>query len=110
MTRPALLTIALTALVGCADPAHPTRPKAEVDAVGARAAASGYAVTDLGTLGGTSSSAHAINEKGEIVGSSSTKSDGGHAFFRTADGRMLDIGDFSAEDVNAAGQVVGFRV
>ncbi|MFN2563843.1 MAG: hypothetical protein ABR499_02370, partial [Gemmatimonadaceae bacterium] len=47
---------------------------------------------------------------GEIVGSSSTKSDGGHAFFRTADGRMLDIGDFSAEDVNAAGQVVGFRV
>jgi probable HAF family extracellular repeat protein len=108
VTRPTLFAIAVTALVGCADPVRPTRPDA--DALVARTVSGGYSVTDLGTLGGTSSSAIAINENGEIVGWSSTRSGPGHAFFRTADGSMIDIGAFSAQDVNAAGQVVGYRV
>ena len=42
-------------------------------------------MVDLGTLGGTSSVANAINDRGQVVGRSQTpESLGGHAFVWTA--------------------------
>lgn len=75
-------------------------------------AAGGYAITDLGTLGGTYSEANAISESGLIVGRSSLA--GGfpyHAVLWTG-GPPIDLGTLGgtvsdASGVNDAGQVVG---
>ena len=51
-----------------------------------------YAVTELGTLGGGSSQAYAINDGGEIAGTSALPGDGvSHVFF-WSDGVMEDVG------------------
>ncbi len=71
-----------------------------------------YTVTDLGTLGGTSSTACGMNSRGEVVGFSSIATGQSHAF-RWRDGEMTDLGTlpglfFSvAFDINKHGQVVG---
>ena len=86
------------------------------------AAASGtYTITDLGTLGGTSSVAYGINAAGQVVGGAYTAPQavegaelfGGlfHAFL-WQNGAMADLGTLggassSATAINAAGQVVG---
>ena len=62
-------------------------------------------ITDLGTLGGTSSEATAINERGQIVGWSETKTGDLHAFLwqrRT----MTDLGVGDVLAMNDRGQVV----
>lgn len=46
---------------------------------------------DLGTLGGTTSDAHSINNKGNIAGDSTTSSGEEHVFF-WKDGHMKDLG------------------
>jgi probable HAF family extracellular repeat protein len=73
---------------------------------------------DLGTLGGASSLASAINDRGQVVGTSLTPDGLEHAFLYE-DGRMIDLGtlgnpqiqhpidDSKAADINDAGQVVG---
>jgi probable HAF family extracellular repeat protein len=70
-------------------------------------------ITELGTLGGDSSFATAINDLGTIVGSSMTADGSLHAFL-WRDGRMTDLGvpgvETFAEDINNRGQVVGWRV
>lgn len=69
-------------------------------------------ITDLGTLGGPSSFATAINDTGAIVGASTTADGSLHAF-RWRDGRMTDLGvpgrEVFATDINDRDQLVGWR-
>jgi probable HAF family extracellular repeat protein len=71
-------------------------------------------IVDLGTLGGTSSVARAVNESGQVVGYSDiTGNTGTHAFSWTAAGGMIDLGAPAgtgtfAADVSDSGQVVGY--
>ncbi|MCC6621566.1 MAG: DUF11 domain-containing protein [Deltaproteobacteria bacterium] len=69
-------------------------------------------LTDLGTLGGTTSKAHAVNADGAVVGESATAAGAVHAFWWDADGGMVDLtpgaGNTSvAFGVNDAGRVLG---
>nr|WP_166870313.1 FxDxF family PEP-CTERM protein [Massilia mucilaginosa] len=66
---------------------------------------------DLGTLGGTASSAAAINNGGTIVGTAQNASRDNRAFIYQ-NGRMSDLGTFGgssslANDINDAGLVIG---
>src|SRR4051812_43738035 len=71
-----------------------------------------YTITDLGTLGGASSSASALNDQGQVVGTSLTASGQAHAFLYSG-GVMADLGTLAgqnysrAQDINNAGNVVG---
>jgi probable HAF family extracellular repeat protein len=67
-------------------------------------------VIDLGTLGGESSVAMAINDAGVVVGTADTPT-GPHAF-RYADGQMTDLGTLggatsAAFGINSSGAIVG---
>ena len=71
-----------------------------------------YHLTDLGTLGGRTSRANAINALGQVVGEAATVNGATHAFLY-ADGTMKDLGTLHggnscAKDINALGQVVGW--
>ena len=71
-----------------------------------------FTVTDLGTLGGTNSGAVAVNERGQVVGSSSMADGSVHAFSWTKKGGMVDLGtvggtNSAATLVNNSGQVAG---
>lgn len=71
-----------------------------------------FTVTDLGTLGGSSSHAASVNASGQVVGDSlnATGKDRAFAYWH---GTMIDLGtlggDFSsASGINDNGQVVGW--
>ncbi len=75
-----------------------------------------YTLTDLGTLGGNSSSAYGINDAGQIAGSSVLPGNLGRAF-RYSGGVMTNLsaglsapwsGPSGAWGINDAGQVAGF--
>jgi probable HAF family extracellular repeat protein len=74
-------------------------------------AAVSYTAIDLGTLGGESSCASALNASGQIVGWSCVVAGTQHAFLYS-DSTMRDLGTFGgasshAYDINCCGQVVG---
>jgi probable HAF family extracellular repeat protein len=52
---------------------------------------SSYTIIDLGTLGGSRSDAHAINNRGQVVGHSSIANGTVHAFLYSG-GKMQDLG------------------
>jgi probable HAF family extracellular repeat protein len=102
-----LLLVAPVALSSARTPAGRTAPPE---------GQSPFAIIDLGTLGGSSSRATAVNARGQVVGGSATASSSGHAFSWTQAGGMIDLGAStdpsvpgytSAAAVNEAGQVVG---
>jgi probable HAF family extracellular repeat protein len=66
---------------------------------------------DLGTLGGSESLGHGINNLGQVTGQSLTATDGTHAFLYS-NGQMIDLGTLGGSfgrgnDINNLGQVVG---
>ena len=70
-----------------------------------------YRLTDLGTLGGKTSRAYAINAAGQVVGEAATAAGATHAFLY-ADGKMTDLGTLHggnsvAQGINRLGQIVG---
>ena len=74
----------------------------------------GMGMRDLGTLGGTYSSAYGINDAGQVAGASDTAGGAyGHAFITGPNGMgMRDLGTLGgtysyAYGINDAGQVVG---
>jgi probable HAF family extracellular repeat protein len=83
--------------------------------VGSGAAASPVVAIDLGTLGGDNSEAEAVNESGQVVGSSEITPGSvspEHAFSWTPGSGMVDLGTLggptsAAVDVDDYGQVVG---
>jgi len=98
-----------TAVGGCRDAG--TGPQSSAVAFASPAGAGPYELVDLGTLGGTSSTAKDVNNRGQVVGSSATAAGTSHAFL-WEDGVMTDLGTLGGEwsdatDVNASGQIVG---
>lgn len=68
-------------------------------------------VTEIGTLGGPTSHAIAINSRGEVVGNAQTASGAMHAFLWD-NGRLTDLGTLGgpnsyAADISSNGEVVG---
>src|SRR5437764_12150497 len=114
MARVVLALASLGAVVGvaCSDTQTPLQPAS----VSAQASgATSYEAIDLGTLGGSSSRANAINDSGQIVGWSITTSGVTHAFL-WENRVMRDLGsidpsdptDFSeAQAIDNAGLVAG---
>jgi probable HAF family extracellular repeat protein len=72
-----------------------------------------YQVTDVGTLGGTTTTGFAINSSGQVVGSSTTSGNAAtHAFLYTG-GVITDLGTLGGDTseafaINDAGTIVGY--
>lgn len=68
------------------------------------------AMTDLGTLGGKTSAAYAVNDQGAVVGEASSASGEVHAFL-WQNGLMTDLGvageTSAAHGINSKGDIVG---
>ncbi len=65
-------------------------------------------MTDLGTLGGTSSFAIGLNDAGQVIGHSTTAAGASHAFITGPDGvGLTDLGTLGEASINGAGQVAG---
>ncbi|MGH7450386.1 MAG: hypothetical protein ACRENG_03505 [bacterium] len=70
-----------------------------------------YTVTDLGTLGGPSSFAFAINSSGQIVGTAMLANGTLHPFLYK-NGQLIDLGTLGgnagiASDINDVGEIIG---
>jgi len=62
-----------------------------------------YFIIDLGTLGGTQSFAYAINDSGQVAGSSLTTGDTSSHSFLYNDGKMTDLYPFNSQSVTTVG-------
>lgn len=77
-----------------------------VGASTASAAPATYTFVDLGTLGGESSYATAINDRGHVVGSSQAADGSWHGFL-WRDGRMIDLGALRPSGINNDDDIIG---
>jgi len=77
-----------------------------MDEVATAPTATSYRALDLGTLGGESSVATAMNDRGAVVGRAQAADGTWHGFLWRG-GAMLDLGLFSPRDINNHGQIVG---
>jgi probable HAF family extracellular repeat protein len=119
---PPLLTERLKAglgIPGISPPAGRGQPSSSANRTGAYSAPAGrasappqstapatarrYFVTDLGTLGGTQSFAYAINDSGQVVGSSRTTGDASSHAFLYGNRPMRDLYPLNSTDVQTAG-------
>jgi probable HAF family extracellular repeat protein len=62
-----------------------------------------YTVTDLGTLGGTSSDAYGINYAGRVAGAASLPNGNTHAFLSGPGDTMFDLGTLGGPNSEASG-------
>jgi len=92
------------------------RDRLRIELLEDRSLPSNYTFTDLGTLGGATSSASDVNTSGQVVGKAENASGLAHAFIWT-DGVMNDLGTLGgqggwslsgARAINDHGQVVGW--
>lgn len=102
--------IGMAALV-CTAALIPAVLAAGSPAAASTAAGHRYRLIDLGTLGGKVSEAFGLNQRGDAVGSSSTRDGQTHAFL-WRNGKMTDLGTLggnssAATAVNSRDQVVG---
>jgi probable HAF family extracellular repeat protein len=69
-----------------------------------------YTVTDLGTLGGTSSTAYGINYVGRAAGATSLPNGNTHAFLAGIPGTMYDLGTLGGPNSAASGPNASYQV
>ena len=103
----------LLSLLACqSEPTAPT-PGEGAEQQAAQAAVAAYTAVDLGTLGGRSSYAIAVNNTGQVVGTSSLAGDEIQHAFLWQDGALRDLGTLggrnsSAAGFSGAGRVIGY--
>lgn len=105
------ITIAADADVGAYDVAVTTSGGRK--GVGIETFAVTYVIDELGVIGGTWSRAHAINDQGEVVGTSCTNDCLATAFYWSQEGGQVDLGGLAgytrsaAYAINTRGQIFG---
>ncbi len=87
-------------------------PCAALETLEQRQLLSGYSITDLGTLGGSSSSATAINASGDVVGTASLAGNAASHAVLWSSGQATDLGTLggnysTALGINSVGDIVG---
>jgi probable HAF family extracellular repeat protein len=110
-----LLGVVISACHDVVDPGVPSAPRMFASTRASVVTPSGvtYTPTDLGSLGGNPSVPIAINEAGQIAGSSALASNDRHHAFRWESGVMTDLGTLGGINsfpfaMNASGVVVGY--
>ena len=108
-TYPRTLLLAVAALLaGCSDASEPNTPSESSVAPAKRPVVGGIIITLLPGLSGSSSSAQAVNDNGQIAGYSAGSGGVLHAVVWN-NGQIVDLGPGQATDINGSGEVVGLN-